>query len=289
MLKSFPNYHSHTNYCDGTNPLEDYIIKAIELNMPAYGFSSHVPLPFKSKWSMNSNNVNDYLLEIEQLKIKYLGIIEIYKSMEIDFADGIIGSHSPEVLAYKLDYTIGSIHYGNQLQNGNYWEIDGTWLNFQLGLKELFGNDFKNAIKWYLNETKKMIETSTPDIVGHLDKIKIHFDKMNFSEEEKWYQNEMFEILKLIQKKNIALEINTRGIYKKLSDENYPSNFVIKAAKRLKVPMVLNSDCHHPKEMNSNFENTADYLISCGIKTLRVLFNNQWQDVPFSRSGIILE
>lgn len=289
MLHYFPNYHSHTNYCDGTNPLEDYIAKAIELNMPAYGFSGHVPVPFESKWSMKIGNVNNYLAEIEKLKEKYTHKIEVYKSMEIDFVDGIIGPNHPEVLSYNLDYTIGSIHYGPKLQNGNYWEIDGTWINFQLGLKELFNGNFNNAIKWYLNETRKMIEVSLPDIVGHLDKIKIHFKNMNFSENEKWYQDEVFDILKLIQQKNIALEINTRGIYKKLSNENYPSNFIIKTAQKLNIPMVLSSDCHHPKEINAGFESVAQFLIHSGFKTIRVFLNNEWKDVPFSRSGIILE
>lgn len=42
------NIHTHSNYCDGTSKLDEYVVKAIELNMDGIGFSSHAPVNIAS-------------------------------------------------------------------------------------------------------------------------------------------------------------------------------------------------------------------------------------------------
>ena len=34
------NFHSHTNFCDGAAPPEDYIVEAIKQGFKSYGFSA---------------------------------------------------------------------------------------------------------------------------------------------------------------------------------------------------------------------------------------------------------
>ena len=73
---SWTNYHSHTNYCDGTNTPEDYIRKALELEMPTYGFSSHAPIPFfDCKWAMKMDDLEGYCGETASALIQLAGLV----------------------------------------------------------------------------------------------------------------------------------------------------------------------------------------------------------------------
>ena len=65
------NYHSHSYYSDGEGHPKEYVLTAIEKGMYAYGFSCHSPVPFKSEWNMNYENLHSYLSDIKQLKIEY--------------------------------------------------------------------------------------------------------------------------------------------------------------------------------------------------------------------------
>ena len=67
---SWTNYHSHCNFCDGSDEAKVYPEAAAEQGMLAYGFSSHVPMPFFCAWSMKAEKLADYIAEIEN----FLGI-----------------------------------------------------------------------------------------------------------------------------------------------------------------------------------------------------------------------
>src|SRR5688572_28869408 len=125
------NYHTHSNYCDGKENPEKYIEQAIKLKMPALGFSSHAPLPFDCLWSMPSESLDDYHTFLDNAKKNPL--IEIYKGLEVDYIPGVI---SPADFSAQLDYTIGSVHFVEQFNNGIGWEIDGPHLLFLQGLEE---------------------------------------------------------------------------------------------------------------------------------------------------------
>jgi histidinol-phosphatase (PHP family) len=82
-LNSWPNYHSHTNFCNGSEPPENYLKEAIRQEFPAYGFSAHAPIPFKTNWCPPDNRIQDYLNEIKRLKELYGSEIGVYSELEI--------------------------------------------------------------------------------------------------------------------------------------------------------------------------------------------------------------
>jgi histidinol-phosphatase (PHP family) len=56
--------------------------------------------------------------------------------------------------------------------------------------------------------------------------------------------------------------------------------------KEFGIPICLNSDAHHPKEIIGEYKNTAVLLKHLGFKELMVLKNNSWQAMPFDVNGI---
>ncbi len=274
-------YHSHNHYCDGKYAPEEYIKTALSLGLKTFGFSSHVPVPFKNEWSMKEAELPNYIQEIQILKEKYKGQIEIYTGLEVDYIPELIGPSHPTIQQLALDFSIGSIHFVDQFEDGMHWEIDGTHTSFLKGFKQIFQGDGKGVMLTYLSLTKEMVEKDKPKIVGHLDKIKIHntAETPLFSDDDKWYQDEVEETLTIIKKKESVIEVNTRGMYKKLVDEPYPGVMILKKIRRKNIPIMLNSDSHHPREINGSYTEALDLLKTLGFTELMILRNNEWQAV----------
>lgn len=283
---SWTNYHSHCNYCDGKGELEEYAEEAFSKGFVAYGYSSHAPLPFDCEWCMQISDLDEYLGHVERLKLKWRGQMQIYAGLEVDFIPEKIGPGSPFLKALNLDYTIGSIHFIDTFEDGTPWEIDGLHTVFQKGFEEIFDQDIEAVIRRYFELTRMMVQNDCPDVVGHLDKIKIQNPgNKYYNENEPWYQEEIVKTLEAISQANVIVEVNTRGLYKKVA-ELYPSIWVLTKMHDMNIPIMLNSDSHHIREIDGNFEQAAKTLLEIGYDHLHIYLHDKWQAVPFTENGI---
>jgi histidinol-phosphatase (PHP family) len=277
------NFHMHSNYCDGTAEMIEYVREAKAKGMLSIGFSSHAPVSFPCLWCMKPERLGDYIQAIDALKTS-VSEIEIYKGLEVDFIPDVI---SPKQFEKDLDYTVGSIHFVDRYSDGKHWEIDGSHVAFLDGLEKIFDNDFKAAITRYFELTREMIETACPSVIGHLDKIKIQNPAQKFfSEDEEWYQTEIKKTIDLIAEKKVIVEVNTRGIYQKKSSTTYPSPWILELMHAKKVPVTISSDAHHPDDIINQFPETAGLLMDIGFDSIHVLHKNQWKAFSFNTHGI---
>ncbi|HYG18994.1 MAG TPA: histidinol-phosphatase [Ohtaekwangia sp.] len=277
------NFHTHSDYCDGKGPVEQYAQKAAANGMMALGFSSHAPLPFHRPWTMQEDHIDGYVRAIAALK-KSFPTLEIYTGLETDYIPGIT---SPAIFRDKLDYTIGSIHFVEQLPDGTPWEIDGNHALFLDGYTKIFKSDIKAVMHRYYALTREMISTAGPAIVGHLDKIKIqNIGGQFFDEQAPWYRHEIVSTLDTIRAHGTIVEVNTRGIYQKKSSTTYPSPWILELVHQREIPVTLSSDAHHPDDLTNQFPATARLLAAIGFKTLMVLHEGRWQPVPFNERDL---
>jgi histidinol-phosphatase (PHP family) len=271
------NFHTHSLYCDGKSGIEENIISAINKGLVAIGFSSHAPLPFPNDYSLDFDQLQNYICELEDLKQKYHQQIQIYKSLEIDFIPGV----SFPFDAFKkqgLDYTIGGVHLVQHPDTKKRWFIDGGKQNvYDEGLKEIFDNDIRKAVTVFYQQSIQMIEQEKPDIIAHFDKIKMHNKGRYFSEDDKWYQNLVFGLLQIIKENNTVIELNTRGLYKGRSNDWFPAQRWLKHIRRMKIPVTISSDAHHPDELDKYFDLTCKMLRENEMMEIVVFSNGQWQ------------
>ena len=278
------NYHMHNHYCDGKGSLSEYVVAAREQGMPAIGFSSHAPVPFDCVWCMKSDRLEAYLAEVESLKKITTGI-ELYSGLEIDYIPGVI---SPRDFSQRLDYTVGSIHFIDTFPDGQPWEIDGLHSLFMNGLHAIFEGNIRAVIERYFDLTRQMVQTAAPDVIGHLDKIKIqNTDNKFYSEEEVWYVDAIDRTIDIIAASGTIVEVNTRGLYQKKSATPYPSPWILERLLRKRVPITLSSDAHHISDLTNRFEEVASLLLDIGFKHLNILLKGKWQPVSFNAHGII--
>lgn len=271
------NHHTHSLYSDGSSQPEDYIVEAIAKGFDIIGFTEHSPLPFETKFSFRQENKEEYIALMQNLKQKYSSQISIYSGMEMDYIPGISENFSRTKADYKLDYLIGSVHLIKSENNAGLWFIDGPDFEiYDQGLNDLFGGDIKKAVTAYYYQLNEMIETQQIDVVGHLDKIKMHNRDRFFKEDESWYKALVSETLELIQDRDIIVEINTRGIYKQRSETTFPGFDILKQIKVLRIPVMVNSDAHKPHELDSAFDQAFLLLKEAGIDEVVYFKGNGW-------------
>ncbi|MEM6801661.1 MAG: histidinol-phosphatase [Bacteroidota bacterium] len=281
------NYHSHSHYCDGKKAPELHIQSAIAKGFLAFGCSSHAYVPFEQSWSMKEEKEEAYCKEIKELKEKYQEQIEIYLSLEVDFIPGMIG---PSLMKEKLglDYTVGSVHFVDAVENGRPWGIDGTLMRFEEGLEEKYQGDIRAAVKRYYELSQQMLDEDCPEVLGHMDKIKMHNKgERYFKETENWYQKTVLDFLESVRASGTIVEVNTRGLYKKKTFSPYPSPWILEHIHQMQIPIMLNSDSHHPDDIDKFYLETAQLLHDIGFRKMRVLLAGEWQDRAFDPKGII--
>ncbi len=273
------NFHSHTDYCDGANTAEEMILAAIELGVKSYGVSSHAPVPFPNYWSMEKGKLGKYIQEINTLKEKYKDRIEIFCGLETDFIYKFSGTSVFNDVE-GLDYFFGSIHYLYENPYDYLFEIDGPFKNFQKGFKRVFKSDPIAITKRFYELTRKMIETDPPDIVGHIDKIKLNLSKIIPNlEHQDWYLEEIEKLITCLSKYQPIVEVNTRGMYKGYISEPYPSKYILNKMCENQIPISLNSDSHQPDEILKMYPETIKLLKDIGFVESLVLREGRWQGV----------
>ncbi len=271
------NHHTHTHYSDGSSHPEEYILEAIAKGFKIIGFTEHSPLPFDNSFSFRKEKKEEYLALMNGLKLKYSTQIAIYSAMEMDYIPGMSDNFGKLKAEYKLDYVIGSVHLVRPENAAELWFTDGSnYETYDKGLNELFGSDIRKAVSRYFMQLNEMIESQHIDIIGHFDKIKMHNRDRFFKEEEDWYRALVNETLRLVQDRDIIVEVNTRGIYKQRSETTYPGLDILKQVRELRIPVMVNSDAHKPHELDLAFDKGYSLLKEAGINEVVYFKGNGW-------------
>ena len=273
----YSNFHTHSLYSDGKAEMKAYCDKAIELGFHSLGFSDHAPVKFDNSFSIPIEKLKEYFQEMEMMKESYKGKLQVFTSLEADFIPG--GSYDFDFFRNQthIDYMIGSIHLVYNRSKDLMWFIDGgdqqVW---DKGLADIFEGDIKRGVKCFYEQNMEMIEDHKPEVVGHLDKIKMHNKERLFSTQDKWYKDLVEVCLLRMKVQDCVLEVNTRGLYKGRCQELFPSPEIALKAQKMGIPLILSSDAHHPGELNGAYTPVIETLKTVGIKSLVEFSSNGW-------------
>lgn len=230
---------------------------------------------------MSKDDMPDYLAEIDRLKKKYEGQLEIYVGLEIDYLDETYNASIPYFRELPLDYRIGSIHFlpvSPVLLEQNMVCIDGSFRDYAHSVDRHFEGDIRLLVKRFYDSTLQMIETGGIDIVGHLDKIYMNGYKFeDFSFDAAWYRKPFFACLDRIAEKGLMVEVNTKNFRKK--QELYPHVQYLTQLQQRNIPVMVNSDCHYPDLVNDGRDEAFVLLKEAGFRTTRELVKGRWEDI----------
>jgi histidinol-phosphatase (PHP family) len=272
------NLHTHTCFSDGSDKPEVYIQAALEQGLSSLGFSDHSPLPFDNKFALREENVDLYCKTILSLKnsTREMGV---FLGMEVDYIPDLGYTAGYFRNKYPLDYIIGSVHLVRNPDVEELWFIDGPNVKtYDDGLFNVFMNNGKAGVSAYYKQIQEMVIHGKPDVIGHLDKIKMHNHNRFFSETDSWYQHLIDDVLDLIRQAGCIVEVNTRGVYKKRADAFFPGPEVLKKIKNNGIPVTICSDAHLPGELSLLYDDAKSLLKELGFKVIMIKTEHGWDE-----------
>ncbi len=257
------NLHTHSTFCDGKNPPEDMVKKAIELKFSSIGFSSHAPTCFHDYYEMK--DVDGYISCIRALREKYSEKTEILLGVEMDYYS--IG----ELDTLPFDYKIGSVHtskYGDELL---FYDLSAEKTKNQI--ENFFAGDGVAFAKTYYEKVAELPYLIDVDFIGHFD-IVTKFSERDPSlidTESKKYRSAALDALHTVFKKCEFFEVNTGAIGRGYRTTPYPEPFILDEMKLLGAKLLITSDCHNMNYLNVGFDDALALIRSRGFDTVYYL------------------
>ncbi len=253
------DYHTHTSLCGhAIGKMEDYVQEALRCGLDEIGLSDHLPIKGgkESNISMALEELPVYVSEVERLREEFPEI-SIKLGIEADYVPGN-ESYLREILAsYPFDYVIGSVHY------------IGTWAFDHPDERDRWKNSDIDAVyKNYFGLLRKSARSGLFDIVGHSDLVK----KFGYRSEAD-LSNELNDTAQVFAKCDVAVEINTSGLRKRVR-EIYPSQAILTIYQKYNIPIVFGSDAHAPEDVGRDFDKAISLARECGYKSY-VTFNQR--------------
>lgn len=276
-MRNLTNYHSHCSFCDGKAPMEEFVKSALAAGFTAYGVSSHAPLPFSTKWTLDQEKVPAYLSELARLKEKYAGQIELYAGLEIDYLNDRQNPANDYFQHLPLDYRIGSVHL-IYTEEGEIVDTDTDAGNFKLLLDKHFHGDLQLMVSRYFDASERMVRLGGFDFIGHADKISYNAEYCRKGATgELWYQTLRNELFALVAEKGLMLEINTKAFEKR--NRFFPDREHFAYIHHLGIPVVVNSDAHFPELINAGRSEALRALKEAGFRSVCELHGGRWEEV----------
>ena len=272
------NYHSHCSFCDGRAPLEEFVKEAISQGFYSYGVSSHAPLPFPTRWTMEWEQMEAYLDEFKNLRSKYADEIELYVGLEIDYLNEESNPSVARFTELPLDYRIGSVHLLYDAA-GEVVDIDCSPAVFKERVDRHFNGDVLRVVRMYFDRLFRMVELGGFDILGHADKM--HYNASCYHPgllDEPWYEALMKDYFSLVASRGYLVEINTKA-YDSLGTF-YPNSRYWELMKEYQIKVLVNSDAHYPERINAGRMEALRLLQAKGFAAVAELHQGSWREVP---------
>jgi len=232
------NYHTHTLRCKHAKGTElDYLKEALEQGLSILGFSDHAPYPDDkySHYCMDFSELTDYIRTLDELKSEYQRQITIYKGLEIEYSPFDYAYYEKLLGHYGLDY----------LALGQHFYI-------QDNQKAVSPSSVTNTSQYidYARSLEDGMRTGFFKFIAHPDIIFAN----NFSFDSNC-KKACDIILSAATKYDTILEFNANGVRRGKSDfvdghrYQYPYTPFWDMTLNSSIKVVINSDCHTPKQL----------------------------------------
>lgn len=224
------NYHAHTFRCQHASGTErEYIEAAIDMGIKEFGFSDHIPCPFKDGYvshiRMMMDEAPEYVHTIRTLAEEYRNDIRIYVGFEAEYIPEFYQEQMNMVHTLGVDYLIMGQHFLLSEQQGPYM---GT------------PTDDESRIRDYVDRVIEGMDTGSYRYLAHPD-------LMNYQGMESVYDWEMTRLCKAMKERGIPLEINILGMG--AGGKHYPTERFWKIPGEIGNDVILGLDAHSPEQV----------------------------------------
>lgn len=224
------NYHAHTFRCQhATGSEREYIEAAIDMGIREFGFSDHIPCPFRDGYvshiRMKMEDAPEYVHTIRALAEEYRNDIRIYVGFEAEYIPEFYQEQMNMVHTLGVDYLIMGQHFLLSEEHGPYM---GT------------PTDDESRIRDYVDRVIEGMDTGSYKYLAHPD-------LMNYQGMESVYDWEMTRLCTAMKEREIPLEINILGMG--TGGKHYPAERFWKIPGEIGNEVILGLDAHSAKQV----------------------------------------
>jgi histidinol-phosphatase (PHP family) len=253
--------HSHTPLCkhaDG-DPTE-YAAAAEARGLKGLHVTCHNPMPdgFSAAVRMSESEFDAYVELVAEATDQWRGRVDVCLGLEADYFAGYESYLEKQLSAADFHFVLGSVHPQIPEFRAQYWQSD---------LTEVQGI--------YFDLLAKSAETGLFDSLAHPDLIK------NFTVEA-WDPLTILDVIRpaldRIAKTGVAMELNTSGVNKRISEMN-PFPEMLREMKLREIPITLGADAHTPERVGDGYEAAMRLLQSVGYTHVNYFRSRRRQSV----------
>ena len=261
------NMHTHTDFSDGRDTVEENIRSAIDKDMISLGISDHSYTYFDTGYCLGADRIEEYKSEVRRLGELYKDEVEVYLGIELD-------GFAPLPDRRDYDYVIGDIHYVETPEG--YRAIDLSKDEFMAICGRFFGGDTVAMAESYYRSYAEKVCSVRPDILGHIDLIAKY---SLVDESAPRYMRAAKETLAAALEVTPVIELNTGAISRGYRNAPYPAVFLLDEIKARGGKILLSSDSHAAKDVICWFDNARELLRSRGINSTVVYKGGRFEEV----------
>jgi histidinol-phosphatase (PHP family) len=255
MLKM--NYHTHTDFCDGRDAPEEVVLEALRFGMKALGFSGHMDPDIRM-------DLPAYKKEIQRLREKYRGQIDILMGVELD-------NLSDPSWSEGMEYVIGSTHFLD-VESEIPMSVDNSPEIFERLCREFFGGDYYRLSKAYYELEAKVCDRIPCTFVGHFDLVTRFNDQMRVIDEtDRRYYMPALEAMEYLVSRGMPFEINCGAVNRGRKKELYPNTFLLKKLHEFGGEIFISSDAHQKELLLGEFDLAVETALACGFTHTSIL------------------
>ena len=239
--------HSHTPLCKHAEGWPDeYAMVAEQRGLKGLLVTCHNPMPngFSAGVRMAEEQFVDYLAIVQRTREAFADRVDVRLGLEADYFEGMEGYLERQLQSAEFHYVLGSVHPQIAEWRERYWQ-----------------DDLFEVQRKYFALLAKTAETGMFDSISHPDLIK------NFTSTE-WdpirILPDICRTLDRIAETGVAMELNTSGVNKTISEMNPMPSMLEEIAKR-GIPITLGSDAHVPHRVADGFEEALSLLLRSGF------------------------
>ena len=256
--------HMHTPLCKhAKGQPEEYAAAAQKRGLKGIIFTCHNPGPdgWSSRVRMSLDQFDEYVALVERAREAWHGRVDVRLGLESDYFPGM--ESFLEKLHRRADFNhiLGSVHpqlpyYRDVYDRGN--------------ATEYFQSYFENLAN--AAETNLFDTISHPDLVKNVYPTHWHVESI---------MDDIKRALDRIAQTNVAMELNTSGLNKRVKEMN-PSPTILAEMQQRGIPVVLGSDSHEPSRVAADFEPALAMLQDVGYTAVHFYLNRQRQPVSIA-------
>lgn len=256
------SYHSHTNFSDGNNTLEEMVAQAKKLGFCELGISDHLCVHKNIRqskswplWEQRGNShifkrdfkeiLPDFQKHCEHIrKVSAQSGLKLYVGFEVDFFTYSGWFAELQDFLKQLDY--------DYIITGNHMLFDEKCESLiDLYDMPVFFKDEvlqKELLQQHFETIEKAVKSGVFKFLAHLDYARRLGDICSAEK----FMPQKLKILDALQCQNIGMEISTKGL-RKINDF-YPSTEILTEAAKRSIPFVISDDAHAVAELGDRFD-----------------------------------